>query len=282
MLPAVVLLAVGAYFVGIGIDHADPPVIAVQGHSMQPTLVTGDLVVVEGVNPSTLKVGDVIAVTVPTAARQKYDLPPHVVHRIVKITHTPAGPVFTTKGDNNPSPDVFKTTAVDVIGEVHYTVPDLGFVVLFFGSKEGHIFLGAVGAVVVVYLAIGAWEKRQRSVQGLVETIESLSGEGAGDPETKETLRELVSAVGEYGMHLRSHTAVMMALAESTESLKDVVSRLSGVVRSADERAPVAGVEGTPPERSTTLAMDRWTAAVPPVTSPALPPIWDVQPLPRR
>lgn len=238
--PVLVILAVAAYFVGIAVGHADPPMIAVEGHSMRPTLVTGDLVVVEGVKPSALRVGDVIAVNVPTAARRRFDLPAHVVHRIVKITHGAGGLVFTTKGDNNPTDDGFRTLAPNIIGEVRYNVPDLGFAVLFFGSKEGHIFLGATGAVILTYFLLGAWENRRRSVQGLVETIEAMHGEGGGlrDAQSSKTLQELVSAVGEYGVHLKSHTAVMVALAETTEHLNDAVARLSGVIGEREAGSP--------------------------------------------
>jgi signal peptidase len=174
VLPGIVMVGVGAYFAGVVVDHTDPPVLAVQGQSMYPRLVTGDLVVLEGVNPASLRKGDIIAVTVAPAFRARYDLPAHVVHRIVGIQHTRHGLIFTTKGDANPSKDIFQTPASNIVGEVRYTIPKVGYVFLFFGSRQGQIFLGSLGGIVVLYVLLGWWEDRRRYLESMAETMDAL------------------------------------------------------------------------------------------------------------
>ncbi|MEX2255932.1 MAG: signal peptidase I [Acidimicrobiia bacterium] len=48
----------------------------------------------------------------------------------------------------------------------------------------------------------------------------------APDPEVRETLGELVSAVGEYGEHLRSHTAILQSMSAASQDLAKVVAQL--------------------------------------------------------
>ena len=370
VLPAVVLLAVAGYFVGLGVEHADPPVVAVQGHSMQPTLVTGDLVVLQGVNPANLRKGDIIAVTVPAALRAKYGLPPHVVHRIVGIQHTKTGPIFTTKGDNNPNPDIFTTPASDVVGEVKYKIPFLGYPLLFLGSRQGEIFLGAAGGIVLLYFLLGLWEDRRAYLEGVSTTMETLRQESddlrralehssVSTPSTRSTahaarqtatiiervptsrleaigpslgelagevrsaserskksaamIGDLVGAVSEYGTHLKSHTAVMQHLAATTDRLELATEGLlRAVATMGGARSGGSGLAATGAPASVVELLERASQTIeavtrerdrlqeriaqlerdaatgqheppqPPVTSPALPPIWDVQPLPRR
>jgi signal peptidase len=76
--------------------------------------------------------------------------------------------------------------------------------------------------------------------------------------EVTETMRSLVAAVGEYGEHLRSHTAVMQALAETTDQLRAVTVEMRDVL------AP--GIAPPPPARpkvvlvleATVVALIQW------------------------
>ncbi len=250
---------------------------------MHPRLVTGDLVVLEGVSPARLRKGDIIAVTVAPAFRKRYDLPAHVVHRIVGIDRTKHGLVFTTKGDANHSDDIFKTPASNIVGEVAYTIPKVGYAFLFFGSRQGEIFLGSAGGILLLYFLLGLWEDRRAYLAGVSSTMEALRQESddlrralehssagalaAGDPaqmprqtatilervptfrshasarsldelarevrsaserseESVALVRDLVGAVNDYGLHLRSHTAVMQHLARTTDKLEQAAGML--------------------------------------------------------
>lgn len=264
VLPGLVLIAVAAYIFAATFGHANPPVVPVQGVSMRPTIQGGDLVVLQGVDSKTLRKGDIIAVAVPSDVQKQYNLPAHIVHRIFKVKHSRIdGLTFITKGDANAGPDVFTTHPNDVIGKLRYDLPAAGFPFLFFRSRQGEIFLGAAALLTLLYFGLGLMEDRRMIVEGtamtmqnvLVETqelrdviaaaqqtrgaeqrltapaeIQTLAGEvriaREQSDETARTMRELVGAIGEYGTHLRSHTAVMQNLAATTRELQLATANL--------------------------------------------------------
>ncbi|MFL5886115.1 MAG: S24/S26 family peptidase, partial [Thermoleophilaceae bacterium] len=80
-----------------------PPMATVMSASMTPTIKTGDVVLLKHLDRPP-RVRDIIAVSVPDAARSRYGYPPVVIHRVVKIA--PNGDI-TTKGDARPRPDPF-------------------------------------------------------------------------------------------------------------------------------------------------------------------------------
>jgi hypothetical protein len=65
----------------------------VEGKSMHPTIVSGDVITVRGVDPADLYVGDIVAF------RQRDSL---IVHRIIDLQRPSDGPLlFRTAGDGN-------------------------------------------------------------------------------------------------------------------------------------------------------------------------------------
>ena len=160
VLPAVAFSFAVLYF-SLGLAWGVfPPVVPVQGGSMRPFLQTGDVVLLHRVNPSTLKVGEVIAVETTKTEQQAYGVPAQVVHRIVAVEHTAGGLAFKTKGDANSGPDVFITYAPDVVGVMTGKVPYIGYPVIFFKSRQGEIFAAAMALVALVYLGF-LWRDRR-------------------------------------------------------------------------------------------------------------------------
>jgi len=188
VLPGLVVLAVVGYIGEATIGHVNPPVVPVEGVSMRPTLQAGDLIFLEGVDPKTLRKGDIVAVNVPAAARKKYNLPAHIVHRIVKIGHDAQGLAFTTKGDANSGADVFTTHSGDVIGKVWFKATGLGYPFLFFRSRQGEIFLGAAALLALLYFGLGVIEERRIVVEGTAVTMQSVL-------EETQVLRDAISHV---------------------------------------------------------------------------------------
>ncbi|HVH50948.1 MAG TPA: signal peptidase I [Gaiellaceae bacterium] len=262
VVPAFAVLTVVAYIAGAVIWHANPPAVPVAGVSMKPTLQPGDLVFLKGVDPKSLRVGDIIAVHVPKDSQSQYSLPGEIAHRIVKIQQSPTGPIFHTKGDANSGPDVFVVHSGDVIGRVVGHAPGLGYPLLFFRSNQGKIFLAAAGLVAITYFLLGLYEDRRVVAEGTAISLRELFAETQqlkaavvanrypvieGGPrrdvvetdvrrireradQTTETVRELVGAIGEYGTHLRSHTAVMQNLAATTAELHRATAELGSAV----------------------------------------------------
>lgn len=162
LIPAVLILAALGYTYVALVVHVNPPVVAVRGDAMAPTLRNGTLAVLEPVVPATLHKGDVVALRVPAPERVTYNLPADVVRRVVGIDHTSKGLVFVTKADGHTRSDVFTTPAHDVVGRLKFAVPVLGFALQFIQSIEGVIFLIAVGVIVLLYLLFSFIDRRRR------------------------------------------------------------------------------------------------------------------------
>lgn len=184
------------------------PLQVTSGHSMLPTLRTGDVAIIQSVAPWDLHVGEIVAVHVPRADQttyHSYHYPPEIVHRISALDLQGSGLIVQTKGDSQ-GPDPFTVPATDVTGRMVLAVPFVGYGFLFVRSRPGHIAVIGLLVLALAYWAIGA----------LFGT-----SEGGGRPVTLggET-EELALAIREYGEHLRSHTRVVRELGDTTVALR--------------------------------------------------------------
>jgi len=124
----------------------------VDGTSMLPTFVEGDLVVIDNVPASSIHVGDIIVYTAPCSAVFADGLPAPVIHRIVAVD---ANGDFTTKGDNNPYTDQAAGIARSQItpdcieGKVVFAVP---YIERIASLPDG---LNYVIAALIVILVLG-------------------------------------------------------------------------------------------------------------------------------
>jgi signal peptidase len=110
--------------------------------SMEPGLPPGTLVIVKPVEPVDIKIGTVITYQLDSGE------PAVVTHRVIEIQgpNLPgADPSFITKGDANSAPDAKPVTAVQLRGEVWYSVPLIGWV--------NNIVNGDLRAVVIPVVA---------------------------------------------------------------------------------------------------------------------------------
>jgi len=102
------------------------PLSVVVSGSMYPTLKVGDLLVVEGVNPEELEIGDIIVFHNPVNPGEL------IVHRIIEIVRGEDGLLyFGTKGDANSLPDKYrwgKMVSEELIeGKVLFVIPSIGW-----------------------------------------------------------------------------------------------------------------------------------------------------------
>jgi signal peptidase I len=253
--PCVVVGLVALYF-GAAIHRGVyPPVVPVQGTSMHPLLHAGDLVLLKHADIKRLKKGDIIAFRTSDYARKQYGVPPRYVHRIIAITtNTNGTEKFQTKGDNVAGKDPFWTDQGDVVGLYAGHIKKVGYIVLFIHSKQAKILGAALLLVAGLYLGMGFFERRaedrERTViefATMVEEVRELAGSMAGpastgtgqDGDVRETLRELVGAVSEYGKHLRSHTSVMQNLAATTAELHAATEAMRAAVDGTQAFAPL-------------------------------------------
>ncbi|WP_299094230.1 signal peptidase I SipW [uncultured Metabacillus sp.] len=134
--------------------------------SMEPGIQTGSVIAVKllGEEERTqLQKGDVITF--------KEDENMLITHRVIDVQSTNSGVQYTTKGDNNNTPDSNPVLAENVVAEYHgFTIPYAGYLINFSQSPNGSIFFMIVpGVLMLAYSIITIWrvlrqvEERQKS-----------------------------------------------------------------------------------------------------------------------
>lgn len=127
-----------------GVIGAEASFVVLSG-SMEPSISTGDVVVVDETTPEALGEGDVI-----TYLRGDAETP--TTHRIVGVTEQDGERAFVTQGDNNDQPDQRPVPASQVMGVVILTVPYIGYVIEFANTTVG--FMTLIVAPFLLLLAL--------------------------------------------------------------------------------------------------------------------------------
>jgi len=113
----------------------------VQSGSMEPAIITGDVVVVKKV--ASYRKGNTITF---------YDQDRRVItHRIIKRVIQAGRTHFITKGDANETVDNQTVSLESIIGKVVLVLPKIGFVVAFAKTRYGALLLIVVPAVIIIY-----------------------------------------------------------------------------------------------------------------------------------
>jgi signal peptidase I len=105
----------------------------VMSGSMTPIIPTGALVFTKQILPQALSSGDIITFIKPDRGRQ------FITHRISDTVQKDGIPMFTTRGDANPTKDPWQIAGGAVVGEVVFTIPYLGYILAFAKTKLGLI-----------------------------------------------------------------------------------------------------------------------------------------------
>jgi signal peptidase I len=121
-------------------------VFPVDGISMRPTIVAGDLAIIQPVNISTIHVGDIVVYK---------DGLIDVIHRVIKIQGSGASTVLTVKGDNNAVPDGVPVTSNLLVGRVVA-------VVLYLGTFVEQPYNYVLAFVLICLLAVDFLESETR------------------------------------------------------------------------------------------------------------------------
>ena len=116
------------------------PVI-VYGSSMADSVPVGSIAVTETVRPEDVSVGDVIVFHPPTTLTNLSTNPLPLMHRVVSVREEEGQRVFQTKGDANPTPDPTEVALQGTGSRVVYTVPYIGYLVNFAGTRLGWVLL---------------------------------------------------------------------------------------------------------------------------------------------
>lgn len=152
--------------------------------SMYPTIEKGDLIIDRTVDPTTLKVDDIVSFFDP-ASKSGDSI---VTHRIVEITKDENGGLaFITKGDFNNTADKDPVPAEKIVGLYNgVLIPNGGDVALFMQTTTGLIVCVIVPlALLIAYdvLRRKLYDKKQKASQpdtdALMAELEALKAEKA-------------------------------------------------------------------------------------------------------
>lgn len=114
--------------------------------SMEPSISTGDIVIVDEVDPRTIEEGDVI-----TYGQSGTETP--TTHRVVDVLDQDGAVAFQTQGDANDQPDSSPVPASAVHGKAILTIPYIGYIIGFVNTTIGFVTL-----VVIPFLLLIASE----------------------------------------------------------------------------------------------------------------------------
>ncbi len=113
----------------------------VQSGSMEPAIKTGSVVFV--LPAENYKEGDIITFGAPAS-----DTP--TSHRVVSVRAEGGTRYYTTKGDANEDADPRDVPEGEVLGKVLFSIPFLGYVLVFAKTSLGFLLLVVLPALIVI------------------------------------------------------------------------------------------------------------------------------------
>ncbi len=149
-----VLALVAAWFFLLRPQNLGGPVgyVIVSGQSMEPTLHSGDLVLVR--QRDSYQAGDVIAYRIPRGEPGEGII---VVHRIVGGS---AEEGFVTRGDNRTGADLWRPRPQDIAGALWLHLPRVGWLL---GLLRTPLVLATAAAAVAVLLVLTSPSRSRRA-----------------------------------------------------------------------------------------------------------------------
>jgi len=131
-----IIIAITAFEINLPIK-----IYAVQTGSMEPAIITGDLILVRG--EDNYEVDDIVTFYSGSGEGSRV-----ITHRIESINDDG---LYVTKGDANSVSDVDLVQKDNVIGKYFFRIPYLGYVVNFSKTPMGFFLLIIVPAMIFAY-----------------------------------------------------------------------------------------------------------------------------------
>ena len=199
-------------------------VMIVASGSMRPFLNLGDIVVLKGVDPEEIKVGDVIAFNVAQRFQREYNYPPVITHRVVEIIRVGSDLYFQTKGDATEK-DPFTVPASDVIGLYAWKIPYAGLPFAFLRTIYGMALLASYLCLDLVFdYGPSWWRKRQEREKAMNMMLQETIGiRRALDSLSTSILK--VTSPAPMSILLRRSTERGVEVIESSQPVKLTVKR---------------------------------------------------------
>lgn len=111
-------------------------VIADPTDSMYPQIQPGSLLFVKHIDVNQVRAGEVIVFNAPWENGTLF------AHEVINITYSNGHEFFVTKGINNPAKDPLPVPSRDLVGQVYFTLPYVGYVLIY--SQLTAVFIIAV------------------------------------------------------------------------------------------------------------------------------------------
>lgn len=191
-----------------GLRNLGARVMVVASGSMRPFLNLGDIVVLTGVNPEDVKVGDVIAFNVAPRFQQQYSYPPIVTHRVVEVIAAGSDLYFQTRGDATEK-DPFTVSASDVIGVYAWKIPYVGALFIFVRSIYGMALPASYIALDVALDHVPAlWKRRQEKEKAMTTMLQETTN-------IRQVLENLSNSISEIATPAKPAVGIMLKRTKS-------------------------------------------------------------------
>lgn len=153
--------------------------------SMVPSINVLDVVVTMRVNiPEDLKKGDIVTFN---STDYRYS-GVRVTHRIYDIEKTSDGEyLFTTKGDNNNTPDSSRISFNEIYGRVLFRIPKIGYIQYYLSSILGWVAIIIVPAVMIIIYDIYKLIKTLRAPDGNSDNNKEIVTKNKNSKKKKES-----------------------------------------------------------------------------------------------
>lgn len=161
------------------------PLIVLTG-SMEPEIMSGDLIIVKQIDPKDVKEKDVIAFFDPEGSGMSI-----LTHRVIEIIEEDGKLQFRTQGDANDAADRLPVSEDDLVGIYLTGIPGAGDVAMFMQTTAGLIV-----CVVVPLVLLIAWDlfRRKRyekinkqDTDALLAELEELKAAKAQEQENPDS-----------------------------------------------------------------------------------------------
>lgn len=155
------------------------PFIVLSG-SMETEIYSGDIAVVKEIEPSKLKVGDIIAF-------KNDDIV--ITHRIVKIIDDDGTTKYVTKGDNNNTEDRDYVLPENVEGLYKFKISKLGNFAIFIQTPTGMIACLSVPLILLILIQFSENKRNKKEAAEKEEKQKNLEKEIAELKKQNEKLK---------------------------------------------------------------------------------------------
>ena len=198
-------------------------VFTVISGSMEPTYSVGDLLYVQKVNPTTIKVDDPITFLINEGSAV-------ATHRVTRVEEREGDLYFYTKGDANKDEDQQPVHEKNVLGVPRFAIPKLGYVSDYVQNPPGMYVAIGVGALLVL----------------MVFLPDLFTGKGKKEEDAETTaIQEEVSTAAAENERLKAEVEKLRAemAAELTEAAEQQAEPAEEQAEAVEEQETAAPTE---------------------------------------